>query len=42
MLGALDEEGQLALEHKVDLLLNLMRVDASTLAGLEDDEVHAE
>ena len=42
VLGALDEEGQLALEYEVDLLLILMRVDASTLAGLEHDEVHAE
>lgn len=41
VLGALDDQGQLALEYEIDLLLVLMRVDASPLAGLERDEVHA-
>jgi hypothetical protein len=42
VLGAFNQQGQLTLEHEVDLLLVLMRVDAPPLAGLEHDEVHPE
>jgi hypothetical protein len=42
MLGLLDPEGQLTLQHEIDLLLALVRVYAPALARLEDDEVHPE
>jgi hypothetical protein len=41
VLGPLDDQGELALEHQVDLLLSLVSVNAQPLAWLQHDEVHA-
>jgi nicotinamidase-related amidase len=42
VLGSLDQQAELPLEHDVDLLLALMGVDAAALTRLEHDQVHAE
>jgi uncharacterized protein len=42
MLDALHDQRQLTLEHEVHLLLVLVRVNATPLARLEDDQVDAE
>lgn len=42
VLDAVDAQRQLALEHEIDLLLVLVGVDASSLAGLEQDQVQPE
>lgn len=41
MLNALHEQAQLALQHDVDLVLLLMRMNTPALAGLEHDQIHA-
>src|SRR6185369_6100277 len=41
-LLALDEQGERPLEHEVDLLLALVRVDAPALARVQHDLVEAE
>ncbi len=40
VLDALDQQGQLTLEHEKDLLLLLVRVYTPPLARLEHDQVH--
>jgi hypothetical protein len=40
VLDTLNEQGQLTLEHEIDLLLLLMRMYAPPLVRLEHDQVH--
>jgi hypothetical protein len=42
VIDAFNQQRQLTLEHQVDLLLTLMRMDAPPLARLEHDHVHPE
>jgi hypothetical protein len=42
VLDALDPQRELAREHRVDLLLVLVRVDAPALASAQHDQVDAE